>query len=278
MVSVLQNNLCVQFGLSACLTGSGLDYDNAAVFTVDSQLYNPELDVGKHSGVLERAIIERGLGGRSLGCVTFPLRSDSLESDEGVFLFGVLTKFPNNCHTYTLPSQLSHLQPVFEFIDKDFQKNVPFADTYYCGFMYRSLPLAKTQIADKWHVHKIFSRDNVTTDRVSGLEILQNTVNEMGGFCRDYSAIEYLISDKLGSYFQTASTQVPMNIIENPGDYISQSVPEKNSRQLLDSEMLRGSSYVYHRAADVPEEMVGEERTLLAVSYVPSVYTKNEFS
>lgn len=272
-MGVLETNLCKQYGVSSCLTSSQLDWSNGVSFQPDHVVFDPLKAKKNPDGMFDRSLVEYGHGVVSLGQYdpVYPLEP---KSQKGMFLFGLLLKIPNNDHTYRLPEQISFLRPAIEKAARDHQEFVRASDTYYCGIMYRSLPLLREQIAENWHVHKVFSKSVVPKERAETLEIPPDTMDSIGGIADDMVAIEYLVSDRLGSYFQTKATNVPLALKETQGDFRTEGFPKAYSRTLADREIVRGNSYVFHRAASVPEGLIGQKRSLLAISFMPSQFTK----
>lgn len=268
----LERNLCSQFGINSCLTGNKLDWSSLTKFSVPSDTAGSLRSHNSACGLHDQEKLLLGQGITSIG--SLGSMSMGYEGPEdGAFLYGVVARKPTDKH-YSMPRQLSHLAPILRQFSLDFHAHAPHASTYYCGFMYRSLPLLTEQIAENWHNHKIFSTKTVTPRRVKGLEIPERSVSVLEDIASDMVAVEYLVSDRLGSLVQAEPVSEPLNIVESDGDYTALDMPEGSYRQLKDGEMARGNSYVFHRAANVPDDMVGDKRSLLAVAYLPSKATK----
>jgi len=272
----LEKNLCQQFDLQSCLTGSQLS-TNILEFTVDEFTTTTVNSANLSDGFFDNDKIAFGEGFSSLGFTSHKQFQLHSENHDGVFVFGVLAKHPNTAGVFSLPSEFNYLSPVISFMAKDFAKNVPFSDTYMCGFMLRQVPLLPTsQIGSKYHCHKIFSHDSVPVERIDNLEIPTSTVAMLDKTAKDMVAIEYLVSDRLGTIIQNTQSAEKLNISEDSGAYtLEEPLAKSIARTAMDGEILRGSSYAFHAASTVPEHMIGDTRVLLALSFTPTIYTRD---
>jgi hypothetical protein len=272
-MSKLEQNLCDQYGINSCLTNSQLDWRRGEAFRVIAD--NDTVIQKPHDLMFfDSEKLKRGIRVESLGVCA---NAFNINGGVNAFLFGVLVKPANDNLTYKLPLQLRHLRDVLSVAAKDFVNTIPYADTYACGLMYRHMPLLATgQIAENWHTHKILTSTTMPPERADNLEIPENMRLSLSESAPDMVAIEYLVSDRVGSHFQTASAVEDLKLSENIGAYTLDDEEAKkfSCRQLIDGELIKGNSYAFHRAAPVPHEMIGENRSLFVISFTPTIHTR----
>lgn len=272
----LERNLCEQFSLKSCLTGSQLDWGKTHDFQIlPSSIVSKQTNTLFSDAFFDKNKHAYGEGFESIGFIN-ETKKLHLSEDKNAFLFGILIKTPDNNYKYSLPRQLGGLESVISIFSRDFAEKTPYADTYFCGLMYRSLPIAKSQIAEDWHTHKAFSSKTISEKRLLNLEIPSNA-KQMFECCEsEMMSIEYIVSDTLGSLFQSKKTNVKLIAEETESAY---SIVDPNEalkipyRQLDDGEIAKGNNYVFHRAAAAPIHMIGKQRHLLVASFVPSHLT-----
>ena len=255
MVStILEKNLGGQFGITSCLTGSQLDFENPETFILSETEPQCPLEDNIFSGLFDPEILMHGAGYYSVG--KYEREYDLLCPDyEGAFLFGVIIKEPNSPE-FCLPAQLSHLRTVIEII---------------------ALPMINTsQIASDWHTHKILSRKTITEERIEALEIPQRSVQCLDQMAADMVSCEYIVSNCVGSLIPAQRSIEKLSIKETPNGY---SLPHPLDDSLVsilgNGEIARLSNYVFHRAATVAKDMIGQKRALLTISFTPSLLTKD---
>ena len=282
MGSKLQDNLIKKFGGEVYLTNSMLDWSDVITFDPQAE-YDPALSAqfGNAAnpidvdGILDERKFNFGQGGRSL----WTADGSDLEFDDeydGIFLFGVIIKEAGE-RTFNVPRVLAPLIPEIQRQAEHHFAHSEHAVDKLAGLSLRRLPLLKGQkqlSEGHWHVHNPFTRELVERG-YHMFDLTERQLQAIEQVSPNLVQSEYLVSNICPSLIQTEASKDPMTNKGHINFRILSGAPEH--RQADDLEVVMGNSYMYHTAATVKPEQVGQVRTFAITSYIPTTDMEQHF-
>lgn len=272
-LSSLQKRLTQEYGSGNYLTNRGVDWHNPIEFEPQFS-YCPDIAQAFLQSAspteIDDPIVEGqfdfGQGFASLWN-TRPAELEIGYDYTGVFLLGITIKRPGE-KTYRIPR-------IFEPMLGEFQRqaNHHFARSKHAidkiiGVSLRSLPLVEgvKQISEGlWHTHRPYNPELVRMAK-DMYDITDDQLIAMQEVSQTLLPAEYYVSNICPTLMQTGPLEVPAKVIHGINSTLPPGVVPDH-RQLDDCESVLGNGYVYHTAASVPPELVGERRTFCLTSY-----------
>ena len=283
MSKPLKQRLADQYGAGAYLTNASVDWSDPIIFEPETS-YCPDLareftraaNLMHIDGLIDENIFSFGQGCKPLWHAQPQDLKVGSEYD-GVFLFGLILK-QQGSKEFRIPRVLAPLVPEFKR-----QAAHQFAVSQHAvdklaGISLRSLPLAEgvRQISEgSWHVHHPFSAEQIDM----GYQLYDITADQLAAMrqvSRRLVQSEYYLSNICSTMIQTAPFESAANVRNTRNVRIVSETP--THKQLGDCEVAMGNGYVYHMAATVPPELVGQRRTFVLTSFMPSIAMERHFA
>lgn len=282
MLKPLQQRLADQYGAGVYLTNKGVDWSDPIIFEPETT-YCPDM-AGEFAraaspmdvdGLIDENIFSYGQGYRSLWRAQ-PQEMQVGGEYDGLFLFGLILK-QQGSKEFRVPRVLAPLVPEFKRqADHQFAVSEHAIDKLV-GISLRSLPLAEgvRQISEgSWHVHHPFSSDLINMG-YQLYDITSDQVDAMGQISDRLVQSEYYVSNICSTLLQTAPFASAVESRNTRNVRIVSEIPAH--KQLGDCEVAMGNGYVYHTASSVPTELVGQRRTFVLTSFLPSIAMERYF-
>lgn len=282
MAQTLHEKLSRQFGDGLYLTNSMLDYSDAITFDPTAE-YDPALSAQfanasnpiEIDGILDEAKFNFGQPGRSVWS-TPSENLDFGDDYDGIFLFGAIIKQAGET-TYRVPRVLEPFVPELKRQAEHQFAHSAYAADKIAGITIRRLPLVdgKKQLSEgHWHTHNPFTREMVERGYYM-YEMTPEILEAIEDVSPNLIQTEYIVSNMCASRIQTKPFEEAQPFKQHTNFRLVTEEPE--SRQADNYEVVMGNSYMYHTAATVPAELVGETRVLAITSHMPTIEMEQHF-
>jgi hypothetical protein len=270
MFYILQNELKRKYGVNNPVTSRLLSNSNRS--TITPEISNARPIQRKKPNWTD---LQTGASSRTIAQLTankFQFIPENFGYDSA-YILSYPIKMPGQ-NEYLVPEMLKGINPFIQESANHFVSMEKNSEDYFASITLRVLPLSREfgQVNNNWHLHKPtnlkekFYQTLLILGDMAPIELPDNYEIDMS-----QDSVDFFISSIVSSEIQIKEVDTPLKVTEDQMQYnlVNDEFPTDYYRQAKPYEIVGASSQAFHKAANVPKELIGQRRAFAFLSHEP---------